>query len=103
MLLISLINKKMSQHKPELLCSRWKGWGISWFYVREVLLRGKTQYSWPPCTNYFRSALFTLKILFSFFTQQATLMRKEVKLYCPPLLVFTGYVHGPGRVLEKQL
>ncbi len=27
-------------------------------HTKEPLLKGKDQYSWPPCTNYFRSAAF---------------------------------------------
>ncbi len=52
---------------------------------RKALLKGKAQYSWPPCTNLFRSAPFYIKILFPFFTKQATLMRRSIVLSLPPL------------------
>ncbi len=29
---------------------------INYSWAREVLLKGKAKYSWPPCTNQFRSA-----------------------------------------------
>ncbi len=29
-------------------------------HIREPLLKGKAQYSWPPCTNSFRSAAFDI-------------------------------------------
>ncbi len=39
---------------------------------REPLLKGKVQYSWPPYTNYFRSASFDNSNIIYFFTKQAT-------------------------------
>jgi hypothetical protein len=30
----------------------------AWVFTREVLLKGKALYSWPLCTNKFRSATF---------------------------------------------
>ncbi len=56
--------------------------------TREVLLKGKAQYSWPPCTKWFNQLLFILQILFTFFTKQATLMRRSTVLSLPPQLVF---------------
>jgi hypothetical protein len=35
---------------------------------RESLLKGKDQYSLPPCTNQFRSAAFHTETIFFFFT-----------------------------------
>ncbi len=43
--------------------------------TREVLLRGKVQYSWPPV---FGSAAFVNSNFTYFFTKQATLMRSNV-------------------------
>jgi hypothetical protein len=57
---------------------------------REVLLKGKTQYSWPPCTSLFRWAPFKLKIMFMFLTKQATLMRRSTVQSLPLQLVFPG-------------
>ncbi len=37
--------------------------------TRESLLNGKDQYSWPPCTIYFRSAAFQSKTIFFFSTK----------------------------------
>ncbi len=34
---------------------------------REVLLKGKDQYSWPPCTNKFRSAPFNIEKIINIF------------------------------------
>jgi len=41
--------------------------------IREPLLKGKVQYSWPPSTNSFRSAAFDLANIIHIFTKQATL------------------------------
>ncbi len=52
--------------------------------IREVLLKGKVQCSWSPSTNKFRSAPSMVKILFTFFTTQATFMRRSSVLSPPP-------------------
>jgi hypothetical protein len=46
----------------------------------EVLLKGKAQYSWPPCTNLFRSAPFYIENIIYRFTKQATLIRRSTVL-----------------------
>jgi hypothetical protein len=46
------------------------------------------QYSWPPCTNLFRSAAFDIANIIYFFTKQATLMRRSTVLNLPLQLVF---------------
>ncbi len=51
--------------------------------TREVLLKGKAHYSWPLCTNQFRSAP-----IYDFFTKQVTSMRRSTVLTLPPHLVF---------------
>ncbi len=51
--------------------------------TRELLLKGNSQYNWPPCTNKFRSLCFILSILFTFCTKQVTLMRRLIVLYLP--------------------
>ncbi len=34
----------------------------------EPLLKGKAQYGWPPCANYFRSATFNIEnIIYLFY------------------------------------
>jgi hypothetical protein len=43
---------------------------------REHKLKGKEQYSWPPCTNLFRSVPFDIANIIYFFTKQAN--NKEV-------------------------
>jgi hypothetical protein len=35
--------------------------------IREVLLKGKAQYSWPPCTNQFRSTPFYIENIINLF------------------------------------
>ncbi len=64
--------------------------------TREVLLKGKGKYSWPPCTYEFRSAPFILKILVTIFTKQVASMRRSIVLSLPPLLAF------PGRIVYKS-
>ncbi len=46
-------------------------------FNREPLLKGKAQYNWPPCTNYFQSAAFDNANIFYFFVKQATLVRRS--------------------------
>ena len=52
--------------------------------------KAKAQYSLPPCSNQFRLAPFKLKILFTFFTKQATLMWRSNVLSLPLRFVFPG-------------
>jgi hypothetical protein len=35
--------------------------------AKEPLLKGKSQYIWPPCTNLFRSAAFDIENVISFY------------------------------------
>ncbi len=35
--------------------------------VREILLKGKAQYDWPPCTNQFRSAPLYIENIINLF------------------------------------
>jgi hypothetical protein len=62
---------------------------IIWLWQRrvhpsmEVLLK-RTLYGWPPCINSFR--LWILKI--SFFTKQATLIRRSIVLSLSPQFLF---------------
>ncbi len=61
--------------------------------TREVLLKGKAEYGWPPCLD---QLPFILKILFIFRTKQATqktsYLNEEVNFTetLPPQLVFRG-------------
>ncbi len=68
--------------------------------VREVLLKGKAQYSWPPSTN-LDQLLFILKILFTFFTKQATLVSLPSQLVFPGL-VFTSFCNKNRRPNEIE-
>ncbi len=45
--------------------------------AKEAFSKGKAQYSWPPCINYFGSAHFYIKMSFTFFTKQAKLIRRS--------------------------
>jgi len=55
---------------------------------REPLPKKKAQCSRPPYTNRSDQLLFILKILFTFVTKQATLMRRSSVLNLPLKLVF---------------
>ncbi len=55
---------------------------------REALLKWKAQYSWPPCTNQFRSTAFDHSNIIYFFTKQASSMRRSTVLSRPIHLVF---------------
>ncbi len=63
---------------------------------REPLLKGKAQYSSPPCTS---SAPFDNTNIIHFFTKQATLLRRSIVLSLPLQLVFPG----PRYVLQLKL
>ncbi len=43
----------------------------------EVLLKGKAQYGWPPCTNEFRSAPFYIESIIYLFNE-TTYFNEEV-------------------------
>ncbi len=57
-------------------------------FYRETLLKGKAQYSWPPCTN-----LFRLVFIIYFLTKQATLKRRSTVLSLPFQLVFPDFLY----------
>jgi len=74
-------------HSPRLIEN------IYWVaQTRETLLKGKSQYSWPPCTNWFRSAPFTT---------QATLMRRSTVLSLSLQLLFPAKTTGSWRSSQK--
>jgi hypothetical protein len=61
-----------------LLINEWKS--------REALLKGKDQWSWPPCSNEFRSTTFsTEKIFFDFY--KTTYLNEEAKCTEPSFSV----------------
>jgi hypothetical protein len=51
--------------------------------AREVLQKGKAQYSWPPVLANLDQLFFELRILFTSFTKEATLMRRSTVLSLP--------------------
>jgi len=55
-------------------------------FTREVLLEGKAQYAWPPCTNQFRSAPFNIETIINLFYKQSNL-NEEVNCTEPSPLV----------------
>jgi hypothetical protein len=62
--------------------------------VKETLLKGKAQYSWPPCTNLFRSAPFYIENIIYIFNKTSYL-NEEVNCTKPsPQLAFPGLVHA---------
>ncbi len=47
-------------------------------YIMEVLLKGKAEYSWPPCTNLFRLDPFYIEnIIYLFY--KTSYLNEEVK------------------------
>jgi hypothetical protein len=54
--------------------------------TREVLVKGKVQYSCPPCTNLFRSAPFYIENIISLF-YKTSYLNEEVKCTEPSSLV----------------
>ncbi len=58
--------------------------------ITEPLQKGKDQYSWPPCTNLFRSAPFYIENFIYPPYKQATLTRRSTVLSLPFQLVFPG-------------
>ncbi len=76
--------------------------------AREALLKGKAQYHWLPCNNQLRSAEFILKILLTFVTKQANLLRGSTVLCFPPpvsyyLLCLTTRKTYKGQARESLL
>jgi hypothetical protein len=74
-------------------------------HLRDVLLKGKAQYSWAPCTYYFRSPPFYTKNIVYLFPKQATLMRRSTALSFSPQLVFPAHLHWqslPQKRLQQQ-
>ncbi len=65
--------------------------------IREPLLKGKASYSWPPCTNYFRSAAFDTSNIIYLLTNQANFMRRSTVLSLSLQLVF------PATICEFKL
>jgi len=62
--------------------------------TREVSLKGKAQYGWPPSTNQFKTVPFcTENIINLFYIKQATLIRRSIVPSLPPQLVFPGPIH----------
>jgi hypothetical protein len=54
---------------------------------REVLLKGKAQYSWPPCTTLFRSAPFYIENIISYLNEvNCTEPSPSVSVPCSRLL-----------------
>jgi len=49
----------------------------------EPLLKGKAQYSWPPCINQFRLVSFNIANIIYAFTKQGTLVRRSTVLSLP--------------------
>jgi hypothetical protein len=58
--------------------------------ARETLLKGMTQYTWPPCTNKFILNIF----FYLFYTNQATLMRRSTVLSHPLQLAFRAIAYN---------
>ncbi len=54
--------------------------------AREVLLKGKAQYSWPPCINQFRSAPFYIENIINLF-YKTSYLNKEVNCTEPSPLI----------------
>jgi hypothetical protein len=42
--------------------------------TREVLLKGKAKYGWPPCTNQFRSDPFNIENIINLFYKTSYLI-----------------------------
>jgi hypothetical protein len=56
--------------------------------AREPLLKGKAQYSWPPCIYKFISAAFDTENFIYYFTKQVTLTRRATFTYRSPPPMF---------------
>ncbi len=54
--------------------------------VKKVLLKGKAQYSWPPCSNRFRSAPFYIEDIINLL-YKTSFLNKEVNCTESPPLV----------------
>jgi hypothetical protein len=63
------------------------------FLIMEVLLSGKTQYSWPPCPNFGSAQFYIKSFIFHSFTKQATSTRRSTVLSLPFQLVFPALIN----------
>ncbi len=70
--------------KFKLLSYRASGGLLVNSLIKEYQLKGKAQYSWPPCTNWFRSAAFDNANIIYFLTKTRYL-DEEVKRTEPSL------------------
>ncbi len=55
-------------------------------FSKEVLLKGKDQYGWPPCTNQFRSATLYIENIINLFYKTSYLNKKVNSTEPSPLL-----------------
>jgi len=76
----------MVQATSKLFLPRAYGSERYYILVREVLLKGKTQYGWPPCTNQFRSAPFYIENIINLF-YKTSYLNEEVNCIEPSPLV----------------
>jgi len=66
-------------------CCYWESWN------RESLLKGKSRYSWPPCTNKFWSDAFDIVKSTYFFTNQAPFVRASTVVSLSLHLAFPAW------------
>ncbi len=75
-------NEEVSRIEPFLSVSvPWSFQDVFTFFIclgGEALLKGKAQYSWPPCTNYLKPPAFDIAKIISSFTKQATLITRPM-------------------------
>ncbi len=94
---------------PRVQCYKtWSGRNLQIFIViysvtgKHFLLKGKTQYSWPPCTNQFRLAALDIGKIIYIFTKQATLTRRSTVLSFPLQLVFPALAFSAGLFMTTK-
>jgi hypothetical protein len=68
--------------------------------TREPLLKGKLSTIDLLVLTSFNELVFILRILFTLFTKQATLMRRSTILNLPLQLVFPGVTYGRGKISD---
>ncbi len=69
---------------------------------REVLLKGKAQYGWPPCTNQFRSAPFYIENIINLF-YKTSYLNEEVNCTEPSPLAIIPWLQYKKRVLVQNI
>ncbi len=72
------------------------------FFTKEPLLKGKAQYSWPPCTNLFRFVSFEFACIIYSFAKQVTFVEEVNRTEPSPLVSVPRFLSLPLAAPSKK-